>query len=210
MKAFLIARLQQVVISAPLVAVLGCGGYAVTDNPLALEFSNKVMRRYDSNFDGQLTVLELRGWGARGRIKEAYDFDGDGKASRDEIATCIDRWLQEGSMAQGIKVTLTISGRPLAGAQVRIVPDYDPGDGSQAQVTQTDANGVASLEIPLEDLTQAMKNPGFGGVFATNCRVEVTHPKHEIPAEYNTETRIELNLPREEKRRELMLELPSH
>ena len=191
-------------------AALGCMGNSGTDNPVALEFGQKVIKKYDTNFDGLLTVRELSGlFGTRGKIKEEYDQDGDGNTSRDEIASCIDTWLKEGPTVRFVDVSVDLDGSRLAGATVRMVPDYDPGDGSQAIVSQTDTTGVARMEVALEDLSQALDNPDFRGVFATNFTVEVSHPQGMIPAKYSRDSEIKVVLPREATRTELRIELSS-
>ena len=135
---------------------VGCSRNSAPDNPLAMAVGEKVVRKHDKNGDGLLTSSELSGlYGNLTSIREGWDLNGDEKLSRDEIASRIDAWQKRGPTGHIVNVTVILDRSPLAGATVRMVPDFDPGDGSQAKVAETDVTGVAHFEVVLEDLPQA-------------------------------------------------------
>jgi hypothetical protein len=189
---------------------LGCTRNSATNNPLAMDVGQKVIRRNDKNGDGLLTVSELSGlYGNRSSFREGYDLDGDEKLSRDEIASRIDSWQKEGPTRHVVDVTVTLDGSPLAGATVRMVPDFAPGDSSQVEVGQTDATGTAHMEVALEDLSQALRNPDYRGVFGSNYKIEVTHSQRKIPARNNVNSELRVDVPRDTARNEVRLDLDS-
>jgi hypothetical protein len=189
---------------------LGCTRNSAPDNPLAMEVAQKVIRRNDKNGDGLLIASELSGlYGNRSSFRKGYDLNGDEKLSRDEIASRIDSWQKAGPTAHAVDVTVTLDGSPLTGATVRMVPDFALGDSSQTKVGQTDATGATHLEVALEDLSQALHNPDYRGVFGSNYKIEVTHPQRKIPAKYNVTTQLDADVPRDAPRNEIRLDLNS-
>ena len=187
---------------------VGCSRNSAPDNPLAMAVGEKVVRKHDKNGDGLLTSSELSGlYGNLTSIREGWDLNGDEKLSRDEIASRIDAWQKRGPTGHIVNVTVILDRSPLAGATVRMVPDFDPGDGSQAKVAETDVTGVAHFEVVLEDLPQALHNSDYRGVFGSHYKIEVTHPQHKISAEYNVSSRLSADVPRDAPRSEISLEL---
>ena len=201
-------RVSAFVAMSLMLVTVGCNRNSPPDNPLAMAVAQKVIKRNDKNGDGLLIASELSGlYGNRSSFKEGYDLDGDGKLSRDELARRIDTWQKESPIPHVVDVIVLLGGAPLAGATVRMVPDFDPGDGSQAKSAQTDATGTAHFEVALEDLTKALNKPDYRGVFGSNFKVEITHPQRKIPAKHNVNSQLTAELPRDTPRTEIRVEL---
>jgi hypothetical protein len=196
-----------VVATSLTLAALGCTGNTATDNPVAMDVSQKVIKKYDKGSDGALISIELHDLDSIYYYMKKYDLDGDDKVSRDEIASRIDSWQDQAAAEHAVDVIVTLDGYPLAGANVRMVPEFDPGDGSQARVGQTDANGAAHIAVALEDLSQALKNPDFRGVFGSKYKIEVTHPQRKVPDRYNVNAELNAEVARESTGNEVNLDI---
>jgi hypothetical protein len=113
------------------------------------------------------------------------DKNGDGIVSVDELADEIKAWGADGTGRIIYAVKINHKGQPLAGAAVKFVPEKFLGTGFVAAEGTTDGNGVAALLIP------GATPPGLAPAF---YRVEVTKGGENIPAIYNTETTLGLDV----------------
>jgi len=132
------------------------------------------IRLYDSNGDGRLDDSELVACPAIRSARNRYDQDGDGQVSQEEIAARLETLFSSGVGAQAVMCTVTQKGRPLAGAEVRLVPEEFLGNAVPAATGTTDDTGVAQLGMRTDLLPANLRNlpmmqPGI-------YRVEITHP----------------------------------
>jgi hypothetical protein len=136
---------------ACLTIAAGCSGrparvVAPRIDPAAV--TEAVFQAADEDRDGALRGGEQKIVPAIAAAAERLDGDGDGAVSRDELS----RWLTAVRDARvainRFEMSLTHRGRPLAGADVRLVPE--PFMGSEIQVAEgtTDAQGVVVVAIP--------------------------------------------------------------
>ena len=76
------------------------------------------------------------------------------------------------------------NGKPLAGAEVKFVPETFLGDDIKTASGKTNQAGMARLSVAT---TSRADPPGVAfGLY----RVEITKPGDNIPAKYNTETTL--------------------
>jgi hypothetical protein len=152
--------------------------------------ADSAMKLFDKNGDGVLDPQELAATPglqtAAARAKDqSPDLDGDGKLSRDEIRDHILLFEGSGLGIQLIAVTVLMDRQPLAGAKVLLEPEpflagvLDPASDTTRQ------DGTARPAIEIEDMKGV--RPGI-------YRVKITHSDLSIPARYNENTTLGLDL----------------
>ncbi len=165
--------------------LVGCGNSSpsavLPDLPDA-SAASKAMELYDTNHDGFLDAQELeKAPGLKVAIKQV-DTNHDGKISEQEIADRIQSWADSKLGRTRVLCRVTRKGKPLTGAKVVFAPEpflggtFQPGSGT------TDVRGSALISSPYpQDPAVKGMPPGF-------YRVEVTKDGESIPAKYNRET----------------------
>jgi hypothetical protein len=103
-----------------------------------------VLAQYDRNGDHKLSAQELRASAALSLSAARIDKNRDGSLSEDEVR---DRLKTHESLAGKLlfQVSVTLKGKPLAGAVVTFTPEPFMGDGTQSYVGTTGSNGFCSL-----------------------------------------------------------------
>lgn len=129
----------------------GCSGrparvVAPRIDPAAV--TEAVFQAADEDRDGGLRAGELKIVPGIAAATERLDGDGDGAVSREELS----RWLtavRDTRVAiTRIEMTITQRRRPLANAQVRLVPEPFMGGEVREAEGSTDAEGVVVVTIP--------------------------------------------------------------
>jgi len=143
------------------------------------------IEQYDANGDGKIAGEELdKAAGIKGAM-ENIDTNGDGAVTADEIYARIKSWKESKLGRSSQAITVTRNDQPLAGATVKMVPEKFLGDEVQPASGTTDEYGVAMLNIPPEADPE-----GIGGMQVGLYRIEITKSGEDIPAKYNTETEL--------------------
>lgn len=139
------------------------------------------MKKYDANNDGVVKGDELAKAPALKAALKSLDTDGDGGVSADEVASRVRAWQESRMGKQMVQVTVHRGGKPVKGLKVRLVPEEFLGSEILACEGTTQEQGVAALGVPGSDI------PGCApGLY----RVEITSADGSIPAKYNTETTL--------------------
>ena len=146
------------------------------------------MALYDKDGDQKLSESELQASPGLLMSINTYDTDGDQVISQEEITTRLQKFVEYGVALLRLSASVTLDGRPLGGATIRLVPEPYLGDELKAAIGTTRSKGSASMAVPDEDLPENQK--GIRGIHAGTYRVEITHPEKTIPAKYNTETTL--------------------
>ena len=148
------------------------------------------MKQYDTNGDGQIAGAELDKAPALKAAMATLDTNKDKKVSAAEIAARINAWKESKLGRTTIAVTVNQGGKPLAGATVKIVPEAFLGPEVKPGKGTTDKEGVASLDMDADP-----NDPDHvPGVQCGLYRVEITKAGANIPAKYNTETTLGLEV----------------
>ena len=110
----------------------------------------------------------------------------------DEIRAGIEEWKQNAVGPRQVPFTVTLNGRPLAGATVRLVPASFFGSelkGASAESGPTAAGywQCRPRTCPSTLLKLALVQAGL-------YRVEITHPSVKVPAKYNTESNLGIEI----------------
>jgi hypothetical protein len=136
--------------------VVGCSpsGQSAVDIPHVdpAAAAEKAIELYDRSGDGSLDQAELAACPGILTGRNRYDTDGDQKISREEIAARIGAIFAGGVGLTPVSCRVFAGGQPLAGAVVRFVPEEFLGDALKPAVGTTDADGLALIAIPDDQL----------------------------------------------------------
>lgn len=167
------------------VIILFLGGCSGAATPVSLPdwdpsgISETVMELFDSDGNGLLSGDELKKSPGLLAGLDIIDTDDDQKISAAEIVARFELYEQQKLGLRDRKFRVTYNGKPLADANVKLVPEpfledvIEPATG----VTGPDGNVQPSSGV---DGLRGMR-PGY-------YRIEVTSDKVKLPAKYNTET----------------------
>jgi hypothetical protein len=176
-------------ISVAFCLVAGCSGRPGAIRPPDVDASSaasQAVELYDRSGDGELSKDEWSASAALVAVAASYDKGGDGKLSADEIGEGVAAWGQSGVGARTVPFAVRWNGRPLAGATVRLVPAPFLEGAVKGAAGETGAGGAGQLSMAAEDRPRnapdiPLMQPGL-------YHVEITHPSTKIPAKYNTQT----------------------
>ena len=154
--------------------------------------ASAAMTTYDANGDGSLDAQELLQVPALIDSTEVamkfVDQNGDGAVSADEIEGRVQHWIDSRVGLQSFQVHVTQGGRPLVGAEVKLVPEPFMGGTIEEAIGTADDRGMAVMSIPEAQLPSNMAR--LRGVRSGFYKVEITHPSTAVPAQYNTATTL--------------------
>jgi hypothetical protein len=165
----------------------GCGGLSTVEPPDvdAGAAGAAAIERYDKDADAFLSEEELQALPAL--TLATADKDKDGKVSADEIAERIRLWSDGETGLMTFYCNVTLDGRILEGAEVKLDPEPFLGDAVKPASGVMRSDG-AILKIDPELLPEDLKM--MRGVQPGLYKVRITHPSAKIPARYNTETTL--------------------
>lgn len=143
---------------------------------------------YDANKDGALNAGELAKCPGISAELKAYDTDGNGAVSQEEITARITDLRKHGVGLTRLNCNVMVNGRGIEHATVRFEPEPYLGQEIQAAEGVTNARGVAQLAIPAEKLPSDQQ--GLKAVHYGTYKVRITHPTVKLPPKYNTETTL--------------------
>ena len=173
----------------------GCTRQPVAVRPAEIDpeaAADRLLQEYDRDANGSLSAAEASScFGLTPHFKR-YDANGDGAASREELRARFQQWSADdvGIMRVGCRVKL--DGKPLSGGQVALQPHSFLGDALMPAIGTTNAYGQCSLSVAAADLPAALQR--VRGVQPGLYLVRITHPQVEVPAQYNTETTVGLEV----------------
>ncbi|MGD0900667.1 MAG: hypothetical protein ABR915_22775 [Thermoguttaceae bacterium] len=191
MQVHVVLRIGLLAVAAAVVAAGGCWDSPpprVLPRAIAPDAAQKALELYDANHDGFLDAQELEKVpGLKAAMKRA-DLNHDGKLSAEEIKARIESWQSGGVGRMSVPCTVTYNGEPLAGAQVTLEPESFLGGDLKAGTGTTNASGQAMIAAAPSGANDAPgMSPGF-------YRVRITKSGQAIPARYNTETTLGLEV----------------
>jgi hypothetical protein len=169
---------------------LGCSGRPGRVHPPnvdADEAAQAAIEQLDKNLDGQLADAELQAAPGLAAAKDRYDADHSGALGVEEIAAGIRRWSEGQVGAAAVAYMLQLDGRPLPGAQVKAIPEPFLGEALKPATGIDGYLAVAPEDRPANAPKLPLILPGL-------YRIEITHPSVKIPAKYNTQTTLGLEV----------------
>ncbi|MCA9240498.1 MAG: EF-hand domain-containing protein [Planctomycetales bacterium] len=174
------------------VSLAGCSfrPSAVKVPPInAQEAAKAAFSKYDTNGDGLLSNNELTSCPALvDAMKNHIDKDHDKKLSVEELTNRLAMWVDSGVGASYFTCRVMKKGRPLAGAEVTLVPEVYLDGVIQPAVGVTNKTGSALMAIDSANLPSDLQN--LRAVQPGHYRVAITHPSVSIPPKYNTESTL--------------------
>jgi len=148
----------------------------------------RVLAELDADEDGLLSEQELKGSPGLLASMSQFDQNGDHKLNAAEITDRLAQWRRDKSGLFPLRCEVRWKGRPLKDATIRLVaePFFDGAIPDASGVS--DYAGSAELSCDPEHLPEALKS--IRAVKPGVYRVEVTHPKVDLPAKYNSKTTL--------------------
>ncbi|HEY4235040.1 MAG TPA: hypothetical protein VGM76_16525 [Lacipirellulaceae bacterium] len=153
-----------------------------------VEAGRQAIELYDTDHDGELSDQELAACPGILQHRDLYDADHNGKVSRQEVEDRIRKLRSSRIGLTKLTVQVRLDGRPLASAEIKLIPEKYLGDDIKAAVGKTGSSGLAMMRIPDQDLPASQH--GLIGVHYGTYKVEITHPTVKVPAKYNTQTTL--------------------
>jgi hypothetical protein len=188
-----------------LCVLVGCSGKPsrVSAPPISGSAGADAVKKLDKNGDG-IDAEEAK-TGAPGLFemdamtnmgsKTRIDANGDGKITAQEITDRVNKWAESKIGLTQFSVGFTLDGRPLEGADVKLVPEDWLGTEIKPGTGKTDVNGRCTVSIAPQDLKPDEQKPTpLQGMRLGIYRIEVTHPSQPIPAKYNTASEIGIEI----------------
>lgn len=175
-------------------SLVGCSsrpGRIATPNVDPEDAAQAAIELYDRDADGILNGEELKASPPLLDALSVYDTDRDSSLSQAELVAGMQSWASRGIGATALPFTVKLDGRPLQGAQVKLIPAPFLGETIVSAGGVADELGTGSLEVPAENRPSNFpKNlpviqPGL-------YLVEITHPTVPIPEVYNSATTLGL------------------
>jgi hypothetical protein len=148
-------------------------------------FTGTILERLDKSGDSQLDQRELAAAPGLAFGVRFIDKNGDGKLGRDEL---IERFAMYRDSRVGLmpgELRITYNGQPLADADVRLVPEFFLEDIIEPATGATHGDGVVRPSVP--DQRTPLMRIGY-------YRVEVRSNKRPLPAKFNSQTTIGVEL----------------
>lgn len=144
-------------------------------------FASQILEKLDKNGNGFVDKDELGqapglAFGAR-----FIDKDGDGKLSREELVARFTRYRDRRLGLISKEFRVTYNGRPLNGAEVRLIPEFFLTETIEPATGTTSAQGLVRPSIADQPLP--LMRVGY-------YRVEVTSPTAKLPTKFNSSSTI--------------------
>ncbi len=175
--------------------VMGCSGGPSRVGAVDVDPSSaaaEAMSMYDKNGDNTLDDGELLAVPGILMAKKHYDKDGNGQVSAEEIEARLEQWGEQGLGFRPLTIMIAIDGKPLGDTEVKLIPEPYLGDAVKPATGKTISDGTVSVSVEPEDLPDALKarKKNFYGVTGGTFKIELTSAKQELPAKFNTETTL--------------------
>ncbi len=186
-------KCSPVVFSTALMVITGCASGTVGVKPADVDpaaVAANAMTACDANGDGALESSELAKCPALASTLALFDADADHRLSSAEISRKFETIKNSGTRSTGVQCTVTLDGKPLSGATVKLLPP-DIFDGSLLPAEGvTDEQGIARPSIGADNLPEKLKTAAL--VYPGLYTVEITHPDQQLPERYNAKSELGL------------------
>jgi EF hand domain-containing protein len=145
--------------------------------------ADQAIASLDADGDGMLSMEELDAAPGLKYCAKGLDAEGDkdGKLSRDEIYARIELYQKSRTGLKAFSCNVTLDGKPLSGATVRLVPEPFMGDAVEPNEGVSDKGGQARFQD--EKINMSLAKIGM-------YKVEITSPDVTIPTMYNSATTL--------------------
>jgi hypothetical protein len=190
MKLQLLEKLGAPIVIAAFVLASGCSNGPSRIRPPdvdAASAADLAFQQLDKNQDAELNEEELKSSPGLAAAKTAYDADQNGTLANSEVVAGIRRWSEGQSGAVAVPYSVQLDGRALPDAQVKAIPEPFLGDAVKPAAGAEGYLAVAPEDRPPNAPNLPLMLPGL-------YRIEITHPSIAIPAKYNSQTVLGLEV----------------
>lgn len=153
--------------------------------------ANAAVVAYDRDGDSALSKAELKQCPSLLGAIDAYDMNHDSKISADEIASRLKSWEASRVGITAATFYLKFDGRRLEGAKIILEPEQFLTNAISTASAETNSSGLAGPSMDAEHLPKGVRSGLQPGLY----KIKVTHPKLKIPAKYNDQTELGLEVP---------------
>jgi hypothetical protein len=181
---------RAVMLGVALSVTISCSKTPPRLNPPSIDASaagDAAIKQYDANADGKISGEELDKSPSLKHAISRIDRNSDGAIDAGEITGRIKQWQESKLGRVSICCTIKRGGEPVAGAAVKFVPEKFLGDKIQVGQGTSNESGVANITVPISGDDPPGVAPGF-------YSIEVTKSGEEIPAKYNTQTTLGMEI----------------
>lgn len=181
-----------VLLPALLACCVGCGSSTAAPlEPTRLDASgaaHSAVAEFDQNKDGALSAAELAKCPSLKAALAKADADADKRLTEGELSARIARYTAAGVALMPAPVTVTVDGKPLAGATVTFTPEKFLGAALAAATGETDQQGTVRLQAA------GAPAPGLApGLYRVTISKR-TGDRETLPARYNTASELGLEV----------------
>jgi hypothetical protein len=149
------------------------------------ELADIALEELDKNGDSQIDQREVTSAPGLAFGARFIDTDGDGKLNRDELTARFTKYRDSRVGMTPKELQLTYNGKPLVGADVRLVPEFFLTDVIEPATGKTFGDGTVRPSIA--DSQTPLMRVGY-------YRVEVSAANPTIPAKFNSQTTLGLEI----------------
>ena len=171
-------------------AMTGCSRSPSRIHPPSIDANaagRQAVSQYDLDGDGRISGDELERAPALKAALARLDTDGDGAVTADDVTARVRAWQESRVGRMSAAMTILANGRPLEGAIVTLDPEEFLGPNIQPATGLTEPDGMVMPSIEVRGNEPPGVAPGF-------YLVRVTKMGMNIPARYNTETTLGIEL----------------
>lgn len=140
----------------------------------------------DKDGDGAISKAEAVATPSLNMEFDKYDANKDGKIDAGEIESRIASWTVKRAKVVPISFYVKLDGRALEGAQVVMEPEPFMGGVLATAESQVSGSGACGPTVLPELLSKEIPVGMFCGLY----RLKITHPDKQIPAKYNEQTEL--------------------
>jgi hypothetical protein len=149
------------------------------------EAARQAMKEYDSNGDGAIAGEEFDKCPPLKNSLEAFDANGDKGVTAAEIADRLRSYREGNTAIIGVGCWVTLDGKPLPGAKVRLIPEKFVGPNIKPASGTSDDQGFVRL------VTEGMSDDISGihyGLFRIEVSLIGSDGQEQLPARYNSQS----------------------
>ena len=179
-----------------LLCSVGCSMALPRVKPPAIDAAaaaHGALAAFDANHDGAISKAEAQA--ACSGIADnwdRYDQDGDGSVTQAELESRFQKWTSGDTGLMNLRAEVTFRGKPLPDATVQLTPYEFLGPNVLPAEGVTDRYGYAFLAIPKDRLPASQQ--ATHGMQVGLYRASITHPEQQLPAKFNAETTLAVDL----------------
>ncbi|MEO2049489.1 MAG: EF-hand domain-containing protein [Pirellulales bacterium] len=176
------SRVQLIGLVAGLSFVVGCSdlpGRVAAPKWDPGGFAEAVMEKLDSSGDGQIDQDELAPAPGLAFGAKFIDTNSDGLLSLDELVARFEFYVERRIGLTTKELHILFKGRPLAGVNVKLIPEFFLTELLETAEGVTDQAGSVFPEIENNELRTPTMRTGY-------YRIEITSPSVELPPGFST------------------------